>query len=123
MPPAIQQNITFVYTRDLGRSADFYERSLGLRLARDQGHCRIYHLSGNSYLGVCDAPRRPVVSEGVVVTLVTDDVDGWCAHLRARGVPLEKEPADNPPYRIYNAFLRDPNGYLIEIQRFWEPLQ
>ena len=31
--------------------------------------------------------------------------------------------ADNPPCRIYNALVRDPNGYLIEIQRrFWEPL-
>jgi catechol 2,3-dioxygenase-like lactoylglutathione lyase family enzyme len=54
---------------------------------------------------------------------VTDRVDEWCAQLEREGVELVKEPADNPPYRIYNAFVRDPNGYLIEIQRFWEPLQ
>jgi catechol 2,3-dioxygenase-like lactoylglutathione lyase family enzyme len=58
----------------------------------------------------------------VVLTLVTDQVDAWCAHLRGHGVPFVKDPADNPPYRIDNAFARDPNGYLIEIQRFWEPL-
>ncbi len=57
------QQITFLDTRDLARTADFYERILGLRLARDQGSCRIYH-----------------------------------------------------------ALVRDPNGYLVEIQRFWEPL-
>jgi len=57
------------------------------------------------------------------VTLVTDRVDDWCAQLTRAGVELVKAPGDNPPYRIYNAFLRDPNGYLIEIQRFWEPLE
>ena len=59
----IDQQITFLDTRDLTRTDDFYGRILGLRLA-----------------------------------------------------------ADNPPYRIYNAFVRDPTGHLLEIQRFWEPL-
>jgi len=53
---------------------------------------------------------------------VTDDVDDWCRHLTNEGAEIVKAPADNPPYRIYNAFVRDPNGYIIEIQRFWEPL-
>ena len=44
-------------------------------------------------------------------------MDEWCARLRAEGVEFVKEPTDNPPYRIYNAFVRDPNGYVIEIQR------
>ncbi len=39
-----------------------------------------------------------------------------------RGVELVKEPAVNPPYRIYNAFVRDPNGYLMEIERIWGSL-
>jgi catechol 2,3-dioxygenase-like lactoylglutathione lyase family enzyme len=54
--------------------------------------------------------------------ILTDDVAQLGGYLRAHGVEIVKEPADNPPYRIYNAFARDPSGYLIEIQRFWEPL-
>jgi catechol 2,3-dioxygenase-like lactoylglutathione lyase family enzyme len=124
MPPLpIDQQITFLDTADLARTADFYERIVGLRLARDQGACRIYHAAGAAYLGFCQRPDAPADPARVVLTLVTDHVDAWCAHLRARGVELVKEPADNPPYRIYNAFARDPNGYLIEIQRFWEPLE
>lgn len=119
---AISQQITFLDTRDLRRTADFYERILGLRLARDQGSCRVYHVSGNAYLGFCERATAPAEPQGVVFTLVTDQVDAWCAHLKSQGVELIKEPADNPPYRIYNAFARDPNGYVIEIQRFWEPL-
>lgn len=119
---AVSQQITFLDTRDLARTADFYERILGLRLARDQGTCRIYHVSGEAYLGFCQRPDAPTEPRGLVLTLVTEQVDEWCAHLRRQGVEFVKEPAENPPYRIYNAFVRDPNGYVIEIQRFWEPL-
>lgn len=116
------QQITFLDTRDLARTADFYERVLGLRLARDQGACRIYHVSDSAYLGFCQRTDVPAEPRGITLTFVTDRVDEVCADLRREGVVFVKEPADNPPYRIYNAFVRDPNGYLVEIQRFWEPL-
>jgi catechol 2,3-dioxygenase-like lactoylglutathione lyase family enzyme len=127
MPGPITQQITFLDTADLARTADFYERILGLRLARDQGRCRIYHVCGGAYVGFCRrdtaSPISPRGAAAVtVLTLVTDDVDGWCAHLAAQGVEIVQTPADKPPYRIYNAFARDPDGYLVEIQRFWEPL-
>jgi catechol 2,3-dioxygenase-like lactoylglutathione lyase family enzyme len=118
----ITQQITFLDTRDLGRTADFYERILGLPLARDQGPCRIYRVNGSAYVGFCERADAPAPSSGLTITLITEDVDAWCRHLKAHGVDFVKEPADNPPYRIYNAFVRDPNGYLVEIQRFWEPL-
>jgi catechol 2,3-dioxygenase-like lactoylglutathione lyase family enzyme len=120
--PAVVQQVTFLDTWDPARTADFDERILGLRLARDQGRCRIYHASGGAYLGFCQRADAPTEPRGVVATLVPDGVDALCAHLRSYGVEFVKEPADNPPYRIYNAFVRDPNGYTIEIQRFWEPL-
>ena len=119
---ACTQQITFLDTRDLARTSDFYERVLGLRLARDQGTCRIYHVSGSAYLGFCQRADPQAEPRGITLTFVTDRVDEVCADLRRAGVAFVKEPADNPPYRIYNAFVRDPNGYLLEIQRFWEPL-
>jgi len=118
----IAQHITFLDTRDLARTADFYERILGLRLARDQGTCRIYHVSGNAFVGFCERADAVPPASGITLTLVSDHVDEWCRRLRAHGVEFVKDPADNPPYRIYNAFVRDPNGYLVEIQRFWDPL-
>ena len=118
----ITQQVTFLDTPDLRRTADFYERVLGLRLARDQGTCRIYHVSGTAYLGFCERAGAAAPASGLTITLVTDQVDEWCRRLKAHGVEFVKDAADNPPYRIYNAFVRDPNGYLLEIQRFWEPL-
>ncbi len=115
------QQITFLYTPDLEATARFYEDVLELPLARDQGACRIYHAAGGGFIGFCrhigDAPP-----DGVILTLVTDDVDGWYARLQERGVDFEKAPTSNARYGIYHCFLRDPNGYLVEIQRFDDPL-
>ena len=86
----ISQQITFLDTRDLRRTADFYERVLGLRLARDQGACRIYHVSGTAFVGFCERKDTPSPPQGVVLTLVTDEVDRWCAHLRSAGVEFIK---------------------------------
>lgn len=120
---SFDQQITFVYTRNLAGTARFYEQMLGLRLARDQGDCRIYHVCGQAYLGFCWRDSAPETPAGVILTLVTDQVDAWHERLRERGAVFERPPALNPKYGIYHCFLRDPNGYLIEIQRFLEPLE
>ena len=112
--------ITFCYTKNLADSAAFYEGIMGLSLALDQGTCRIYRVTGNAHLGFCER-REAARPDGIILTLVTDDVDGWHQRLTAEGVPCEKAPAYNPAYKIYQSFFRDPNGYLIEIQRFEDP--
>jgi catechol 2,3-dioxygenase-like lactoylglutathione lyase family enzyme len=120
MDLTITQQITFLYTRDLEATARFYEERLGLPLALDQGGCRIYRTAGEAYVGFCEREETPEEPQGIILTLVTPEVDGWYEMLRAQGLPLEKAPAFNPTYNIYHCFLRDPNGYLIEIQRFVE---
>jgi catechol 2,3-dioxygenase-like lactoylglutathione lyase family enzyme len=119
--PPLEQQITFLYTRDLAATAVFYEEKLGLALVLDQGSCRIYRVSAGAFVGFCQRAEAPEQPAGLIFTLVTADVDGWYAHLQEKGVKLEKPPAVNPQYNIYHFFLRDPNGYLIEIQRFLDP--
>lgn len=116
------QQVTFLYTRDLERSAAFYGEILGLPMVLDQGACRIYRVSSNGFLGICRCnERRPVSPEGVIVTLVTGDVDGWYERLKTKGVTFETPPRGNPEFNIYHCFLRDPDGYQLEIQRFDHP--
>jgi len=112
--------IVFCYTRNLKESTRFYEDVLGLPLVLDQGGCRIYRTAGQSCIGICERSETGT-PDGVILTLVTEDVDEWYEKLKNRGVHFEKEPAINTDYKIYHCFFKDPNGYLIEIQRFEDP--
>ncbi|OPL18077.1 MAG: glyoxalase [Candidatus Aegiribacteria sp. MLS_C] len=116
----LDSQIVFFYTRDLEATSRFYEDVIGLEMVLDQGGCRIFRTTGSSFLGFCGSVDAGS-SDGVVLTLVTEDVDGWFEELSARGGVFEKEPASNRDYHIYHCFLRDPNGYVIEIQRFEDP--
>lgn len=121
---SIDKFITFIYTTDLQKSAEFYENQIGLQLWRDQGTCRIYHISAQGYLGICQTNGdskgkvEDVQQDNIILTLITEHVDEWYKTLTTNGVKFEHPPSANPKFNIYHCFLRDPNGYLIEIQRF-----
>lgn len=111
-----EYSIAFYNTTDLDATAAFYEAVLGLVLARDQGDCRIYQVNSSAYIGFCQ--REIVNTAGIIICFVAEAVDDWYHQLVARGVIFEKPPTLNPTYNIYHCFFRDPNGYLLEIQRF-----
>lgn len=118
------QVVTFIRVADLDASEAFYGGALGLEMVRDQGPCRIFRAAGSGYIGVCDQGTAVPEVEGgrVILTLVADDVEAWAERLRKAGVAIEKGPADNDTFRITHIFVRDPDGYLVEIQCFWDPL-
>ncbi len=127
-PAPFEQQVTFLYVRDTEASYRFYGETLGLPLVLDQGLARIYRVaSGDAFLGICkasavqQAPSPDRAPLGVILTFVTQDVDDWYQRLTAKGVVFEKVPKENETYRIYNCFFRDPDGYLLEIQRFLSP--
>jgi catechol 2,3-dioxygenase-like lactoylglutathione lyase family enzyme len=113
----IDASITFLRVADLHRSRAFYD-ALGLDLVLDQGGCLIYRMSSSGYLGVCE--RADPGSTGVIVTFVTDDVAGWHDRLVAAGADVDGPPRDNADYRIHHFFATDPDGHLLEVQRFWD---
>ncbi len=123
--PPIDSQITFLYTHDLGQTARFYEDIIGLDLKLDQGTCRIYQVTPDSHLGFCQraaaAPHAESEPPHVILTIVTAGVDEWYGFLKGRNVQLEHPPTINPEYDIYHFFLRDPNGYMLEIQQFRHP--
>ena len=92
----IQQQITFLYTKDLESTADFYENVLGFELALDQGVCRIYRVCSGGYLGFCQREGIRPEHDNVIFTLVTPQVDEMYDDLKARGVVFEKPPELNP---------------------------
>jgi predicted enzyme related to lactoylglutathione lyase len=117
---AFDSQITFFSTRDLDLVRNFYAEVLGLQVAVDQGACLVFRVSDGAYLGFCTTTSAEF-TKGALVTLVTDDVDGWASRLRLAGAACEKEPSPSPAFGIYNCFFRDPEGRMVEIQRFDDP--
>jgi len=116
------QQVTFLTVSDLDASAEFYQDTLGLPLVLDQGSCKIYQVSPDGFIGICETnDRMTVQTSGVIFTLVTQDVDDTYTRLKEKGVPFDHPPSENPKYNIYHCFLRDPDGHLLEIQRFNDP--
>ncbi len=120
LPSPFAEQIAFVFVGDLERSHAFYHEVLALPMALDQGGCRIYRVTGTAYLGICERPEQ-VSPEGVILTLITDDLDGWHRRLVGAGTPVVQAPQYSDTYRVHHAFYHDPDGYLVETQRFADP--
>ncbi len=112
--------ITFIFVSDLNASRVFYCDALGLELVIDQGDCHIYRVTDTAFLGACLRPDR-VQDDGMIVTIVTDDVDAFHQRMVTAGVVVESEPEHSKQYGIHHAFYRDPYYHLVEVQRFDDP--
>lgn len=113
--------ITFCYTDNLPQTSEWYQRVLGLELVLDQGSCHIFRVVGQGFIGFCTRKSVGINHDDLILTFVTDDVDGWYDRLRHHRAILSGEPERSEEYGIYHFFARDPNGYRIEIQRFLSP--
>ena len=116
------QQITFLHTQDLEETRHFYAHILGLPLVRDQGTCLIFRATEGAFIGFCEHIEPILPGRKVILTLVSEDVDGWYETLKARGARLVDPPKKHPKFQIYHFFLIDPDGYWVEIQRFDHPL-
>jgi len=118
-PAPAELAITFLYYRDLPRAVAFYEGTLGLPLAIDQGWSRIYRIAGGAHVGLVDETRgmhRASDPKPVQICLRVPDVDHWHRWLAARGVSGLTAPRENPALGIRAFVCLDPEGYQIEIQ-------
>ena len=115
-----RSGITFLKTHDLSETTRFYTQDMGFELVLDQETCRIFRICPNCFLGFC-LTDGDTGSPEVIITIEIEDVDGFCRSLESRGVEIETRPRLNQRFNIYQMFVRDPNGYLLEIQRFLDP--
>jgi len=112
--------ITFLGTKDLNKTSDFYQNILGLTLYKDQKICLIFNINKQSKIGFCE--HLPVMhdNKSPIITLVTEEVDEVYNKLVNKGLKILESPKLNKKFNIYHFFFKDPNGYTIEIQRFLE---
>jgi predicted enzyme related to lactoylglutathione lyase len=116
-----QSQITLLYFRNIERAYDFYEGVLGLKVKIDQGYGRIYEICGNAFLGVMDEKRGFLQSgygKSIMISFVTDEVDQWYRTLQDRDVKLLSKPLTKQDIGIRSFLFEDPEGHILEIQKF-----
>ena len=115
-------------------SRQFWGGDIGLPVVSDKGSVVFFRLpgAGNNLVvvkeGVSAATDPPVCAlnagkDTVMVCLLTTDVDGWIERCAARGHLIAQPAMNLPKFGIRNALLRSPEGYLVEIQQFLDPVE
>jgi catechol 2,3-dioxygenase-like lactoylglutathione lyase family enzyme len=121
-PPAIVATNAFYYYRDLGSAWDFYTRVLGLETVADFGFAKILRVAPSSYLTLVDEEAGMHSADdpkSVTLALVTQEVEEWWAYLSGLDVPMRAPLGEVDLARPYNGFVAlDPEGYLLEFERF-----
>ena len=113
--------ISFFGTKDLKANENFYKNLLGLKLYKDQKVCKIYEICDGSYIGFCEHMEITHSEKGPMLTFLTDKVDDHFKNLKEKNVEIVQEPKLNEKFQIYHFFLKDPDGYTVEIQKFINP--
>ncbi len=120
--PKIDGLVTFLYYDDLANAVRFYTDVMGLKVIIDQGWAKIFKLTSTANIGLVDGKKgslKPAKSKPVMVTILVPDVNAWYNHFKRMGVETMSEPHDEPGMRLRQFTLKDPEGYVIEIQHFY----
>ena len=110
--------ILFLKTKDLSSLKDFYIEKIGCEIWQDQGDCVIFR-HGNFLFGFCE---RDEIEAKAMLTFFyesSNDVDRMYAKLKDVAV---SEPNQNDKYNIYQCFVNDPDGRMVELQYFNDPV-
>jgi predicted enzyme related to lactoylglutathione lyase len=116
-----QSQITLLYFRNIRKAYQFYEDVLGLKPKIDQGYGRIYQVAEKAFLGVMDEKRGFLQSgqgKSIMISLITEEVDQWYDTLQRKGVRLLSKPMTKEEIGIRSFLFEDPEGYILEIQKF-----
>jgi predicted enzyme related to lactoylglutathione lyase len=111
--------IPWLYYKNLEKAIDFYENIMGFTLEVDQGWSKIYKIRDGAYIGLVDGEKgyhRPSDTKPVIICLNVYDADAWYDKLTSKGIKIEEKPKESERLKIKVFMLKDPEGYVLEIQ-------
>jgi lactoylglutathione lyase len=121
--PSVRFGYTIVYVRDVPASVGFYERAFGLerRLVHESGQYAELETGSTALAFAAHELAAESVRElakadpaGFEVCLVDEDVEGAYRRAVKAGADAVSEPEEKP-WGQRTAYVRDPDGTLIEI--------
>ena len=123
-PERFDSQITWLYYDDMAGADAFFREVMGFERVVDQGWAKIYRTGRDAFLGAVAGDRgfrKPQQDAAVLITLVTQDVDGWYGYLEERGTKILTGIENREDIEIRCFFFQDPGGYAFEVQEFLEP--
>jgi len=97
---------------NMPRARKFYEKVLGLKVARKLSPQFVEYDIGGGTIAVGCAPKQwPPSRKGTVAALEVVDFDAAVAHLKRKRVKVALGPLDFPSCRMLG--VRDPDGNMI----------
>ncbi len=108
--------IIFFQTKKIEEVSNFYLEKVGCSLWLDQGGCKILQFE-NMLFGFCQ--RENVDDQGMITFYYPSQEKVNLMYKQLKNISLS-EPKDNPKYRIYHFYAKDPEGRNIEFQYFWD---
>jgi catechol 2,3-dioxygenase-like lactoylglutathione lyase family enzyme len=107
-------DLVFYWVSDLGRSVEFYEGILGLRLLRrDAGNWAEFDAGGRRFALHSAAEGQPVTPGGATAVFSVEDLDRAKAELAGLGIEFGHE-GDVAGYARFASF-SDPDGNPIQL--------
>jgi catechol 2,3-dioxygenase-like lactoylglutathione lyase family enzyme len=74
-------------------------------------------------LGTAELPQDAVCQDRFALIIRVEDVDALWAELSEEGIEMVTGPQDFPDWGIKSAYIRDPDGNLIELHSELDPSQ
>jgi catechol 2,3-dioxygenase-like lactoylglutathione lyase family enzyme len=101
----------------------FYQDALGLEVSSNLGEYVELNVGEHFILSLFERaalqasePRiaiSPVSGQHATIAFEVESLDGFCEHMRAKGVEFESPETDHPEWGLRTAFLHDPDGNLL----------
>jgi catechol 2,3-dioxygenase-like lactoylglutathione lyase family enzyme len=114
----------FFYYEDVDAASEFYQRVLGLRLAADYGFAKIVQVAPKSFITLVDHEHGMHGSDEpktVAIALVTDQLEDWWRYLQTQDIDMRSKEFAVKAGSAHDGFVAiDPEGYLLEFERFNE---
>ncbi len=114
----MESMVVFYPCLDLEETTKFYTQELGLKLAFDQGRCRIFD-SSYGYLGFVQSDSGKLADPVCISFNLKDEETVRMQYKKAleAGWKIQKVPQKHAQFPVYSFFIEDPNGYTVEFQK------
>jgi len=117
----IRANNLFLYYQDLKAAGEFYSKTLGMEIVADYGMALILRMTRDSYLTLVDEAKGMHSADEpktVALALLTDQLDEWYSWLQSKNVQINYEYKPKQGSAHDGFVVVDPEGYLLEFERF-----